>query len=604
MNLAETRQTYEKLLQRFETELRISKRKAQVLSALRITSFLLSAVLIIYGVREEALYDNDGSLYFWGGVIGFVVFLALVRRYAVVEVSRSRADARTIVIKRELAAIDGDFTDLDTSKPEIGEHPWADDLDLFGEDSLYQRMNRAGTSVGKLAMQRHLLTAPVNPEAMSEWHKAAKSIGGRHEERVMTMAASMAFEGHDDGFNALRDFAAHETDASVGSTLAGVLTKGAPLYGLLVILASIFELISFNTLVLLFLLPLGVVMGYFKRTTRIYGAVGRQSDFMQKLDELIRTAGQLPEDSDLAAEAIRRLAEAHKAAQKLSRIAAAFEQRNNLFAGIVTNALYLADLRNARAAIAWHANYADQVTGWIEAIERLEVLVSIANFYANHADALTWPIAGEKPGALRAKALKHPLMRGDDVVANDVDFGVDGQVLLITGANMAGKSTYLRAVGLNALLARMGAPVMAEKFEIGQLRLYTSMRTSDSLSSGTSYFMAELKRLSALVDLAQDDTPVFALLDEILKGTNSADKEAGSRAFVEKLIRMKVHAVVATHDVSLCTLAERYPGVVINRFFAADVSESDLSFDYRLKDGVCDTMNATWLMRKMRLIDE
>lgn len=603
MNLAETRLAYEQLLQRFEAELRRSKRLSRTLSALRIAVFLLTAVFIVYGVREVALYDNEGSLYFWAGTLGFILFLALVRRYAAVEVSRYRADARATVVKRELAAIDGDFTDLEDGVADHGEHPWADDLDVFGSDSLYRRLNRAGTPVGKLAMRRHLLTAPVDPEEMDKWHKAAQSIGQAHEERVHVMAASKAFEGGDVSFDALREFAGSTTDRSVGGAVAGTLVNIAPIYALAIIALYLFEFISGNTLTVLFLLPLVAVGVYFKRTSRIYNAVGRQSGFMQKLDELIRTAGQLPDDSDLAAEAIRRLAEAHKAAGKLGRIAAAFEQRNNLFAGLVTNALYLADLRNARAAIAWHTENAQRVEEWVEAIERVEVLVSIANFYANHIDAVTWPAIGAKPGVLRAKKLKHPLMPGKEVVANEVDFGPQGQILLITGANMAGKSTYLRAIGLNALLARMGAPVMAEHFEIGRLRLYTSMRTSDSLSSGTSYFMAELKRLSALVDLAQEDTPVFALLDEILKGTNSADKEAGSRAFVEKLISMKVHAVVATHDVSLCTLTERYPEVVINRYFGADVSENDLSFDYRLKEGVCDTMNATWLMRKMRLID-
>ncbi len=603
MKSSETRLAYERILQHFDAELRKHKRNARTLSVLRIVVFLFAAVLIGAGVREEAIFDNDGSIYFYTGTLGFVIFLALVRRFAKVEVSRYRADARARVARREIAALDGEFASLEPGSPVRDEHHWADDLDLFGADSLYQRLNRAGTPVGQAAMRKHMLTAPVNPNEMSQWHLAVKSIGEAHEARLNAMAASQALDDSGAGFSELREFAENNAKNKVGGTVAGVLTKIAPVYALAITLLYVFDQISGNTLTLLFIVPLGVTGLFFKQTSRVYSAVGRQSDFMQKLDELIRTAGQLPDDSELAADAIRRLAEAQKAAQKLSRIAAAFDQRNNLFAGIVTNALYLADLRNARAAVAWRTQYGNEVVHWIAAIERLEVLVSLANFYANHADAITWPMAGNNAGVLHASELKHPLMPTSVVVANDVDFGATGQVLLITGANMAGKSTYLRAIGLNALLARMGAPVMAKSFEIGRLRLYTSMRTSDSLASGTSYFMAELKRLSALVDLAQEDIPVFALLDEILKGTNSADKEAGSRAFVEKLLKLGVHAVVATHDVSLCTLADAHPGVVINRYFAADVSERDLTFDYQLKEGVCDTMNATWLMRKMRLID-
>ena len=167
---------------------------------------------------------------------------------------------------------------------------------------------------------------------------------------------------------------------------------------------------------------------------------------------------------------------------------------------------------------------------------------------------------------------------------------------------MAGKSTYLRTVGCAYVMANTGLPVMAKSFVFSAAPLFTSMRTTDSLQEGKSYFLSELERLAQLISMAKQERPMVVLLDEILKGTNSNDKASGSQSFVRQLMKYKVAGMVATHDLSLCSITQDYPKMK-NVHFAADIKGDDLSFDYRLKPGVCDTMNATFLMKKLGIID-
>ena len=200
---------------------------------------------------------------------------------------------------------------------------------------------------------------------------------------------------------------------------------------------------------------------------------------------------------------------------------------------------------------------------------------------------------------MQGKGLGHPLMKADICVTNDIDIPRKPWFLIITGANMAGKSTYLRTIGVNYLLACTGLPVYAEKLVVYPAHLVTSLRTSDSLSENESYFFAELKRLKMIIDRLQSGEKLFIILDEILKGTNSIDKQKGSLALMKQLIANQSCGIIATHDLVLGTLEEEFPEQIKNFCFEADIQNDELSFSYRMRPGIAQNMNACFLMKKM-----
>ncbi len=576
--------------------------KARRLSALRVTAFLASATVLVLGIRDYAFIDANGFWLLTGAALLFLLFLAAVRMHANTDVRYQRASAYLNALANECKVAEGDFSGMDAGDPPPAGHAWADDLGLFGEWSLHRAVSRCHTLPGKLAMRTLFLTAPVLASQRRHHHAAIQALADAREDRLRFIGAAALIDADARAWDAFHAFAQPDAVAAPGGGAVKLLLLFVPVFSVTVLVLGFGGWINSSVALGLLTLPLVVSGVYFRRTAAVYAAINPVIGFMDGLAFLTERGAALPSEPQLLADDIRTLHEAKEAARQLARIGSAYDQRNNLFAAIVTNALYLAELRNAIKVVRWHREHAHRITAWSAAIARLEMSASIASFYDLNCSRLVFPSSGEAE-EIKGEDLLHPLMLGSDAVANPFSFGERGRVMLITGANMAGKSTFLRVIGLNVVLAQIGAPVAASAMTLGDVRLFTSMKTSDSLASGTSYFMAELRRLSELVALEGHAPPVLALLDEILKGTNSADKEAGSRAFVEKLLRIGIRAVVATHDVSLCTLASDHPERVLNRYFAADTGNDDLTFDYRLREGVCDTMNATWLMKKMGIVD-
>jgi DNA mismatch repair ATPase MutS len=238
------------------------------------------------------------------------------------------------------------------------------------------------------------------------------------------------------------------------------------------------------------------------------------------------------------------------------------------------------------------------VQKWFEVVAFFDAQNSLANFQFNHP-SFAFPEIFDEKEIIKAINLGHPLLKADKRIDNN--FMVDGeQFFIITGANMAGKSTFLRTVSLSIVMANCGLPVCADRFEYSPIKLITSMRTSDSLADDASYFYSELKRLKFIIDEIKSEK-YFIILDEILKGTNSKDKAIGSKKFIEKLSKSKSTGIIATHDVSLCELENKFEAIK-NYYFDAEIVNDELYFDYMLKNGVCKNMNASFLLEKMEII--
>jgi DNA mismatch repair ATPase MutS len=290
-----------------------------------------------------------------------------------------------------------------------------------------------------------------------------------------------------------------------------------------------------------------------------------------------------------------------KEVARLSRLLNIFDQRLNMLLGAIFNSLFLFDFIMLRLLEKWKVKNRELVLEWIELIGWTDSLVSLGGFAYNHPH-FTVPDLQQEKGIMEMKGLGHPLIPDHKRVVNDLHIENE-KVVIITGANMAGKSTFLRSLGINTVLAYTGCPVCAVTFRTPFIGLCSSMRTADSLRDEESYFLAEIKKLQVIVRRMEQGRPLLILLDEVLKGTNTTDKKRGSEGLIRRAIRYPVHCFIATHDLSLGKLEEIHPGEVVNYCFESYIKGMELSFDYAIQKGIATNMNASFLMKQMGIMD-
>ncbi|MBI1266954.1 MAG: hypothetical protein GC193_05925 [Cryomorphaceae bacterium] len=556
----------------------------------RVLLFLVFSTCVYFA------FSND-IFWLWGAAPLVVAFLFFVRKAGEVENGLQQARALEVCIKNELGALKGQQVDWRVEAP-LEAHAWVHDLDVFGAQSLFGVVNRSHDVLGKRWLANEMLTAGGSRDVLISRNAAVEAMSMNHAWRLNLQAASLLQVASEKDVSRFKEWL-NESDAIPN---VGWLLKIAPVYGLFGVVLSFAEVVSSQLLLLYWLVPLSITGAFLPRVNRVATALGKQVEMLNSFSLLFHRACSADDAIFASSSAFNTLKNGVSAMKTLAKISSDTDQRNNVFAAIVTNALYLADLRNAHRASVWRRKFRNEAEQWFDALSEVEGLMSIACFRANFRDETTWARHSDGVEVI-IEGGGHPLMLSKNQVRNDFSISKKEPVIILTGANMAGKSTYLRMVGVNVLLAKIGAPVVAVSAVIGDVRLFSSMRTRDSLQSGKSYFFAELERLVHLLEEVKRAPNTLVLLDEILKGTNSKDKEAGSKAFVMKLAKQQVLTLVATHDTSLCELENDVSGVT-NNHFASYIKNDDLSFDYTLQTGVCKTMNATWLMQHMGIIDK
>lgn len=284
--------------------------------------------------------------------------------------------------------------------------------------------------------------------------------------------------------------------------------------------------------------------------------------------------------------------------KKLSSLVNKLDIRLNMMVSLPLNVFFFWDIHYSFALEKWKNQNHNLINSWFSCMAEVEVLSSMANMYFNNP---TWvmPTVNEEYFGMNAVNMAHPLIPQSRRVSNN--FGIDGKgkIVLVTGSNMSGKSTFQRTCGVNMVLAFAGAPVCADTFEVSHVKIFTSMRISDSLEDNTSSFYAELKRLAMIIKESENNLQVFLLLDEILRGTNSNDRHIGSEALIRQLILQGTSGIVATHDLSLSNLEKELPQNIDNYNFDVKIHGEELFFDYKLNKGICKSLNASILMKKM-----
>jgi hypothetical protein len=337
---------------------------------------------------------------------------------------------------------------------------------------------------------------------------------------------------------------------------------------------------------------------------RLFGIVGHWQGGFARLAQAFRAMQELPPDAPLLEQLRREVhgdgARAERELQRLDGMLGWFALRNSEWAHPVINVLSCWDIHCVIALERWQRDAGPKLRGWLEALGQVEALSSLAGAAHDNPD-FSFPEWVDGPPAFIASGLGHPLLAPQARVDNDVSLPGPGHALLITGSNMSGKSTLLRAIGLASVLAMAGGPVCARRLCLGPMSVHTSLRASDSLAESVSRFYAELQRLRAMLAATRGALPVLFLIDEILAGTNSVERGIGARWLLAELLRARALGALSTHDGQLCQLPEELMSRVERVHFRETFSDGQLAFDYRLHAGPVQAGNALRLMRSMGL---
>ena len=326
----------------------------------------------------------------------------------------------------------------------------------------------------------------------------------------------------------------------------------------------------------------------------IVGSVDTISELVKLIEE---ESFQCPHLNNLQASIQATNGKAYVQIKELKDILNRFDLRLNVFVFLVLNSFFLWDVWQMRALNNWKMRNRNVLPQSFHVIAEFEVISSLAALHFNEPD---WAFPTfENFFTLHGKEIGHPLLSGAKRVTSDFEMDGTGKIALVTGSNMAGKSTFLRSLAVNIVLAQTGSPVCATRFTLSEMSIMSSMRIADNLAENTSTFYAELKKLESIIKAVKEHKPLFVLLDEILRGTNSLDRHIGSKALIRQLIKEKAVAIIATHDVELTALKEEYTEAIDNYHFDVQVENDELYFDYKLKNGVCQSLNASLLMKKI-----
>lgn len=575
----------------FDIRLKSVKKKINLISNARILVALMAIACLYFGATQSFFFFFIPTL--------IITFLVLVQVHGKAFDEKLHLENLVKVNSDELAFQAGTFSNhapgLEFSDPQ---HPYSLDLDLFGDGSLFQYTNRCNTLEGKKKFSQSLLKPRASKEEIIERQDAVKELSTAIDFRQHVQASGMEIEELPTDRAQLSQWAKQPAFLFGKSMYATVLVI-VPVLTVAFIIASFFVSDLKSIAIVLALFQWAFLGFHVKRVNEFHEYISRKKNVLAKYAKLLSLFDGTKFNASELQKLNRNAHEAGASIKKLASLVNALDARSNSMMSLLVNSVLMYDLQCVYRLEKWKAQHADKLEVWLDTATETEVLASWATFAYNHPTFTFAKITDTL--SISAEAMGHPLIQRDCVV-NDVRIGDNQRIQIITGANMAGKSTFLRSIGVNVVLALAGAPVSAKSFSCSLVGLRTGMRATDSLKDHQSYFYAELNRLKAIVDELQQNKPLLILLDEILKGTNSTDKLHGSIELVKQLVPHPCLALIATHDLALGELERSQHQAVRNFCFEASIENDQLSFDYKLKSGLAQTMNATFLMKKMGII--
>lgn len=591
-------QAYMNRLAAYETESAKLKRKLRTLSGIRVGVFILILFLAYYS------FTSTGNGLWLSLFPALAAFFYLIRLYDRTQLDYLFKEALVKINRTELQALNRQPTGYGGGEMfQNTHHTYSYDLDLFGERSLFQYLNRCTHQFGEEALAKSLL-APDKSQ-IKERQTAIQELIAKVQYRQALQAYGLLHRSNEKRIGRLQSWL--QSGPAFPNKSVYYLLQVFPLLTVLSVAAwfitenELFKTIAGSG----FVFNLALSFGYMKKIT---GHLSYSSDILETLHQF---SGQFEtiEKEEFEAPLLKSIQQKLKqqessAGQSIRQLATSFNYLDyifNIFLSPVINGLFLFHIHMLYRIDKWKSEHRSSVLGWMQAAGEMEGLASLANFGHNHPETVFPELSEDK--CYTAEGLGHPLLDPAKRVDNDLQLQ-EKQLIVLTGSNMSGKSTFLRAVGVNLVLAKSGAPVCARSLRFYPYDLLVSMRITDSLQDSESFFYAELKRLQQIIRHLDEKNDSFVLLDEILRGTNSNDKHHGTIGLLQQLTQRPASGLIATHDLTVADLTHTYPGQVEAFCFESSIIDNELLFDYKIKPGICSRLSASFLMQKMGIIAE
>ena len=588
-------ESYTKQLTKFESQLLQLQKRRKNLGWIRLVVFVLT-IIVAYQV-----FTTFGAI----GIVPTIVGLGFLLYLVSVDVANNAKikNVKTLIQanEEELQALDHQYLSREDGRQFVpAEHAYANDLDIFGKASIYQWLSRCYTEQGRQLIANNLLQ-PLSTSLILARQEAIKELTSKIDWRQQWQAHAMQTTITIKTGKKIQLWLDEEEEHFTG-TFWKLLVQVYSFITLGTAVASILEYIPgtvFSSLFLIYLITsLLISKNAIKPYSHLEGIVKETATLQSLIDCLEKLDVTSPHINNLQTEIKGSSGSAGNQLKELKKILDRFDLRSSIVGLLFFNPFLLWDVRQMIALNSWRKRNSKLVKKWIDAVAEMEVLHSLCTQHFNHPK-WTFPQFANEHFTLSGTQIGHPLLQEKQRIDNDFSLKGLAKIGLITGSNMAGKSTFLRSLGVNIVLAQAGAPVCASSFLLSPVQLVSSMRIADNLAENTSTFYAELKKLRTIIEMVKSHLPVFILLDEILRGTNSFDRHKGSAALIKQLIKEDAVAVIATHDVELADIQNAYAHSVENYHFDVEVEGEELYFDYKLKSGVCKSLNASILMKKI-----
>lgn len=536
-----------------------------------------------------------------------ILFIYIVKIYGKHNNLKTRARNLSHINTNEAKVFDGDFSMFNNGMEyKDSSHDFSYDIDLFGDSSLFQYLNRTVTGYGRDLLAGWLADPFIISDLTEERQKSIGELSGKFGWRQEFLAKGMGKSLEKKGIDTISKWLADKKEVLISKRM-GVVAYLLPAISTILLLLTIFGQVHYYFLVASILLNLLVVGFKIRTTNKIHEELSGRYKYLESLADILKHIASEKFESTILFSFSSAISTENRsgivAMKQLGTIINRFDTRINLLAGFLLNAFLLWDLQCMRQLGEWKTTYGEDFAGWLGIVGEFDAYVSLGNYAYNNQEFIFPGKRGDKP-LFSAKEMGHPLIPSKKRICNDFSIKDKGNIVIVTGANMAGKSTFLRTVAVNLILAMVGAPVCASEMLFSPMKIFTSMRTTDSLHSNESYFYAELKRLKILKErLINEDNLIF-FLDEILKGTNSDDKRMGSILFLKEIIGQQGTGLIATHDTSLGEMESEYPGIIENRCIEVEVDGANIKFDYKIRPGIARNKNAVLLMELLGILDK
>ncbi len=593
----DAKQFYENRIETITAEQKVLQQRKSIFGILRLGSMLaiIAAFYFLWSINK--FYAIVAA------VILVIIFIQLIYKDLANKAAIKHLQQLININNNELKALEGKYSQFeDGAQFTPHDHFYANDMDVFGRASLFQFLNRTTSELGAEKLAFWLLN-PTSVEIILQRQAAVKELATKNEWRQNLQAIGKESSIKINTLQKIKHWL-QEPNLFLQFKPWQWLRWLLPIIICSITVLYSFDIITEQLWYLFLFIFLAIAFQINKVVAPLHNTLSSMVDDLSILSQSIAAIEKVPFTSPLLQQLKTDLQKQHIAAsakiKKLKKVLDRLDLRYNIIMAIPLNIFLMWNLQQVLALEKWKKENDDNVQLWFDTLAEFEALHSLATLHFNHP-SYCFPTLKENHFFMAAIELGHPLIHQNKRVNNFINIQTAGEIMLVTGSNMAGKSTYLRSIGINVILTMAGAPVCANSFALSPVQLLSSMRIADNLEESTSTFYAELKKLKTVIEKINVGEKVFVLLDEILRGTNSLDRHTGSEALIRQLIKQKAAAILATHDVALAALEKEYPKNVLNFHFDAQTKGEELFFDYKLKEGVCTNMNASLLMKKIGL---